>query len=65
MTTTLSLTNTIIERLEMGKSEVHIGANDPNTWLNRVFTNENDVLTIDTFDVSLRSVYQNVLFFNS
>jgi Uma2 family endonuclease len=40
-------------------------SNDPATWLNRVFTNENDVLTIDTFDVSLRSVYQNVLFFNS
>jgi Uma2 family endonuclease len=40
-------------------------SNDPATWLNRVFTNESDVLTIDTFDVSLRSVYQNVLFFNS
>ncbi len=39
-------------------------SDDPATWLNRVFTNENDILKIATFDVPLRSVYQNVLYFN-
>jgi Uma2 family endonuclease len=36
---------------------------EPTAWLNRVFTNEKDVLKIDTFDISLRSIYQNVFFF--